>query len=63
MPILTVILVILAIGALVALINTYGPPYIDAKFIKLINVVAIIGVIIWIMAVFGVWDYLKRVTV
>lgn len=63
MPLLIIILVLLAIGALLALINTYGSPYVDAKFIKLINAVAVIGSIVWLLYVFGVWDYLKRVTV
>ena len=63
MPILTIILVLLAVGALVALINNYGSPYVDAKFIKLINFVAIVGTIIWLLFILGVWDYLKRVTV
>lgn len=63
MPLLTIILVILAVGVLVALINKYGSPYIDTKFLWLINAVAIIGTIVWLLAVLGVWDYLRKITV
>jgi hypothetical protein len=63
MPLLTIILVLLAVGVLLAVINLYGPPYIDPKFLKLINAVAVIGSIVWLLAVFGVWDYLKKLTV
>ena len=63
MPVLTVILVLLAIGVLVALINKYGAEYVSPGFIKLINIVAIVATIIWLMKVFGVWEYLTSVTV
>lgn len=63
MPLLTVIIVLLVVGVLLALINMYGPPYIDAKILKLINIVVIVAVIIWLLRVFGVWAYLTRVTV
>jgi hypothetical protein len=63
MPILTVILVILAVGVLVALINKYGPPYIAPGFIVLINVVAIVATIIWVLKVAGFWAYLSTITI
>lgn len=62
MPLLVVILVVLAIGVLVALINKYGADYVDVKFIRLINILAIVGTILWLMKVFGVWDYLMKIT-
>lgn len=63
MPILTVILIFIAIGILLALVNKYGPPYIDPKFIWLINAVVFIATIVWLMKISGLWAYLSRVTV
>lgn len=63
MPLLTVVLVLLVVGVLLALINMYGPPYVDAKFIRLINIVAVVASILWLLKIFGVWAYLSRVTV
>jgi hypothetical protein len=63
MPLITVIIVLLVVGCLLALINIYGPPYIDAKFIRLINIVAVVASTIWLLKVFGVWAYLSKMTV
>jgi len=56
-------LTLVVIGVLLALVNRYGPPYIAASYIKLINIVAIIATIIWLMKVFGIWEYLTKITV
>lgn len=61
MPLLTVILVLIVVGVLVAVVNKYGPEYIDVKFIRFINIVAVIATIIWLAKVFGVWDYLMTI--
>jgi len=45
------------------LVNKYGPPYIDSKFIVFINIIAVVATIIWLMKVFGVWEYLSKLTV
>lgn len=63
MPLLTVVIVLIVVGVLLALVNKYGPPFIDPWMIRLINVVVAVAVIIWLCKAFGVWDYLARVTV
>lgn len=63
MPLLTVVLILLAVGILVGLINKYGPPYVAPNIIQLINVVVIIACIIWLCKIFGVWQYLSGVKV
>lgn len=63
MPLLTVVLVLLVVGVLLAVINMYGSPYIDAKILKIINAVVVIAVILWLLKVFGVWAYISKVTV
>jgi len=63
MPLLTVVIVLLVVGVLLALVNNYGPPYVDGKMLRLINIVVIIAVILWLLRVFGVWNYMSQVTV
>lgn len=59
MPLLTILLVLIAVGVLLWLINTYGGQVIDPKVLKLINIVAMVIVVIWLLRVFGVWAYLS----
>jgi hypothetical protein len=63
MPLITVVIVLLVVGVLLAIINMYGPPHVDAKILKIINAVVIIAVILWLLRVFGVWAYISQVTV
>ena len=63
MPLLTIILVLLAVGVILAVINMYGAPYIDAKILKIINFVVVVIVIVWLLKVFGVWAYLTRISI
>ncbi len=58
MPILSVVLVVLAVGVLMWVVNTWGGPYVHAPFLQLANVVAIIGTVIWLLHVSGVLKYL-----
>jgi uncharacterized membrane protein len=52
MSILTVLVVLIVIGVLLWLVNTYIP--MDAKIKQILNIVAIIFVIIWLLKAFGV---------
>jgi hypothetical protein len=63
MPLITVILVLLVVGVVLALINTYGRPYVDATILKILNVFVVVVVIIWLLRILGVWAYLSKVTV
>jgi hypothetical protein len=63
MPLLTVVIVLLVVGVLLAIINMYGPPYVDGKILRIINAVVIIAVILWLLRIFGVWAYLSKVMV
>jgi len=56
MPILTILLVLIIVGVLLWLVNTYIP--MDGKIKKIINIVAVVAVIIWLLSVFGVFAYL-----
>jgi hypothetical protein len=58
MPILTILIVLVVVGVLLWLVNTYIP--MDVKIKKIINIVAIIITILWLLKVFGVFNYLGR---
>jgi hypothetical protein len=63
MPLLTVVLVLIVVGVLLMLINKYGASFIDGTMLRLINIVVVVAVILWLLKIFGVWDYLSKVVV
>jgi uncharacterized Tic20 family protein len=57
MSIITVVIVLIVVGVLLWLINTYIPM---ASVIKtIINIVVVIVVILWLLQVFGVYESLN----
>ena len=54
-----IIIMLIVIGVVLWLANTYIP--MDDRIKKIMNIVVIIGVIIWLLSAFGVFDYLKAV--
>ena len=61
MPILTIIIVILVVGVLLWLINSYIPMQRTIK--RILNAVVIIILVIWLLKVFGVLDSLQNVRI
>ena len=61
MPILTVIIVILVVGVLLWLINSYIPMQRTIK--KILNAVIVIILVIWLLKVFGVLSSLQGITI
>lgn len=61
MPILTIILILVAVGVILWLINSYVP--MDAKIKRILNIVVVIIVVIWLLSVFGVWGSMKSVRI
>lgn len=61
MPLLTVLLVLIVVGVLLWLINTYVP--MDRKIKNILNVVVVIAVVIWLLKAFGLLDSLKSINV
>jgi preprotein translocase subunit SecE len=61
MPLLTVLLILIVVGVILWLINTYIP--MDRKIKNILNVVVVIAVIIWLLRVFGLLDSLKGLKV
>lgn len=61
MPLVTVLLVLIIIGVLLWLVNTYIQ--MDSKIKNIFNIVVVIFVIIWLLKVFGIFDNLMSVHV
>lgn len=60
-PLLTVLLVLIVVGVLLWLVNSYIP--MDRKIKNILNVVVVIVVVIWLLKVFGLLDSLKSVNI
>lgn len=54
MTLIGMIVVLVLVGVILALLNSYGAPYIAPAILKIINVVVVVVVILWILSVFGV---------
>lgn len=52
MSLINLVVVLIVVGVLLWLVNTYLP--MDAKIKKILNVVVVIFVIIWLLQAFGV---------
>lgn len=61
MSLLTVIIVLVVVGVLLWLVNTYIP--MDGKIKSILNVVVVIAVIIWLLQAFGLLDSLGSIRV
>jgi hypothetical protein len=52
MPLINLIIILVVVGVILWLINTYIP--MDRKIKNILNIVVVIVVIIWLLSVFGV---------
>ena len=57
MPILNIIIILIVVGVLLWLVNTYIP--MDRKIKNILNVVVVIVVVIWLLKVFGLLNSLQ----
>jgi hypothetical protein len=57
MPLLTILLVLIVVGVILWLINSYIP--MDSKIKNILNVVVVILVVVWLLQAFGLLDSLK----
>ena len=55
----TIILVLVVVGIILWLVNTYVP--MDGKIKKILNIAVVVCVILWLLNVLGVFGYLKSV--
>lgn len=61
MPLLTVLLVLIIVGVLLWLVNTYIP--MDGTIKKILNIVVVIVLIIWLLKAFGLFSNLMDIQV
>jgi hypothetical protein len=61
MPLLTILLVIIVVGVILWLVNTYIP--MDRKIKSILNAVVVIILVIWLLQAFGVLGSLKSLHV
>jgi hypothetical protein len=61
MPLLTVALVLVVVGVLLWLANSYLP--MDPKIKSILNAVVVIAVVVWLLSVFGLLQAISRVHV
>lgn len=61
MPLTTVLIVLVAVGVVLWLINTYIP--MDAKIKKILNIVVVIVLVLWLLRAFGILDSLSGIRV
>jgi hypothetical protein len=61
MPLITIVLVLIVVGVLLWLINTYIP--MDRKIKNILNIVVVVVVIIWLLQAFGLIGSLSNVRV
>lgn len=61
MSLFTILVVLIVAGVLLWLVNTYIP--MDGKIKQVINIVAIIAIVLWLLNVFGVLNEVKKIHV
>jgi hypothetical protein len=61
MPLIEVVIVLIVVGVILWLINTYVPMASAVK--SLLNAVVVIVLIVWILRVFGLWAYVMNLRV
>ena len=61
MPILTIVIVLVVVGVLLWLVNSYIPMQGTIK--SILNAVIVIAVVIWLLKVFGVLGNLQQIHV
>lgn len=61
MTLLSLILVLVVVGIVMYLINSYVP--MQANIRKILNVAVVIFVIIWLLQALGIWSYIDVIRV
>jgi hypothetical protein len=61
MPLISLVVVLIVVGVLLWLVNTYIP--MDGKIKSILNAVVVIAVVIWLLQVFGLIGSLGSIRV
>jgi len=57
MPFFNILIILIIVGVLLWLVNSYIP--MDSKIKTIFNVVVVIAVILWLLKVFGIVNFMK----
>lgn len=61
MPLINLLLVLIVVGVLLWLVNTYIP--MDRKIKNILNIVAVVIVVLWLLRAFGIMDSLSSIRI
>ncbi|MGA7181368.1 MAG: Thivi_2564 family membrane protein [Thiobacillaceae bacterium] len=61
MPLINLVIVLIVVGVLLWLVNSYIP--MDRKIKNILNVVVVIAVVIWLLQAFGVLGSLNSIRI
>lgn len=52
MSLLHLVIILIVIGVLLALVNKFGAEWIEPTILRIINIVVIVGVVLWVLFLF-----------
>jgi hypothetical protein len=59
MPLIEIVLVLIVVGVLLWLVNTYIPMAGPIK--SLLNAVVVIVMVVWVLRIFGLWHFITHI--
>ena len=59
MPLINVVIILIVVGVLMWLVNTYIP--MDGTIKRVLNIVVLVAVVLWLLSVFGVLGSLETI--
>jgi hypothetical protein len=59
MPLIEIVIVLIVVGVLLWLVNTYIPMAGPIK--SLLNAVVVIVMVVWVLKIFGLWHYITHI--
>jgi cation transporter-like permease len=61
MPLIQLVIVLIVVGVLLWLVNSYIP--MDGKIKQILNIVVVIGVVLWLLSAFGLLSSLSNIRI
>lgn len=61
MPLIQLVVVLIVVGVLLWLVNSYIP--MDGKIKQILNIVVVIGVVLWLLSAFGLLSSLSNIRI
>jgi uncharacterized membrane protein len=60
-PLVTLVVVLIIVGVLLGMVNRYIP--MDAKIKNILNIIVVIGVVLWLLQVFGLMGPINAIRI